>query len=54
VESLVEWRFHSDSTVSPTLCRFSIGIEDSEELKNDLLAALRKWHASPDITHEQG
>jgi len=43
VESLIEWRVMSDTTVDPRLLRVSIGIEHFEDLRNDLeqgLAAL--------------
>ena len=37
VESLIEWRAMSDTTVDRTLLRVSVGIEDWEDLKHDLL-----------------
>ncbi|KAM6508267.1 hypothetical protein FALCPG4_018144 [Fusarium falciforme] len=37
VESLVEWRLMSDERMDATLLRFSIGIEDWEDLRDDLL-----------------
>jgi cystathionine beta-lyase/cystathionine gamma-synthase len=37
VESLIEWRSMSDSTVDPRLVRLSIGIEAWEDLRDDLL-----------------
>ncbi|KAJ9105567.1 hypothetical protein QFC19_003549 [Naganishia cerealis] len=36
VESLVEWRAMSDETVDRALVRFSIGLEDAEDLKADI------------------
>jgi cystathionine beta-lyase len=41
VESLIEWRTMSDSTVEKTLLRVSIGVEDSRDLLDDLLRAFR-------------
>lgn len=41
VESLIEWRSMSDATVDRRLLRVSIGLENWEDLKNDLLAAFR-------------
>lgn len=41
VESLIEWRTMTDSTVEKTLMRVSIGIEDSRDLLNDLLQGFR-------------
>ncbi|EPS41701.1 hypothetical protein H072_4392 [Dactylellina haptotyla CBS 200.50] len=46
VESLIEWRAMSDTLVSPTLLRLSIGIENWEDLKNDLLQAFEKLAAA--------
>jgi cystathionine beta-lyase/cystathionine gamma-synthase len=40
VESLIEWRAMSDSTVDPRLLRVSIGVEGVEDLKADLLHGL--------------
>lgn len=40
VESLIEWRAMSDHTVSPSLLRVSVGIEDVEDLIEDLEQAL--------------
>ncbi|KAI4115972.1 MAG: hypothetical protein LQ345_003527 [Seirophora villosa] len=37
VESLIEWRSMSDSTVDPRLVRVSVGIEDFEDLKADFI-----------------
>ena len=41
VESLIEWRTMTDSTVEKTLLRVSIGIEDHRDLLDDLLQAFR-------------
>ena len=41
VESLIEWRTMTDSTVEKTLMRVSIGIEDSRDLLDDLLQGFR-------------
>ena len=41
VESLVEWRTMSDATVERSLLRFSIGIEDSRDLLEDLISGFR-------------
>lgn len=40
VESLIEWRAMSDHLVSPTLLRVSVGLEDVEDLIDDLKQAL--------------
>lgn len=40
VESLIEWRMLSDATAPPTLLRLSIGLEDPEDLIEDLTQAL--------------
>jgi cystathionine gamma-synthase len=40
VESLIEWRVMSDSTVSPKLLRISVGVENVEDLIDDLHQAL--------------
>jgi len=37
VESLIEWRRMSDNTVEPTLVRVSVGIENWEDLKRDVV-----------------
>lgn len=42
VESLIEWRALSDPTCPTTLLRVSIGVEDVEDLKQDLFQALTK------------
>ena len=39
VESLIEWRALSDSRVDRKLLRISVGLENWEDLKNDLLQA---------------
>ena len=41
VESLIEWRKMSDAEVDGRLLRVSVGIEDVEDLKEDLLRAFR-------------
>ena len=46
VESLIEWRAMSDTTVSQKLLRLSIGIENWEDLKNDLSQAFEKLAAT--------
>lgn len=43
VESLIEWRAMSDPTVSKTLLRISIGIEDPKDLINDLAQAFNNF-----------
>ncbi|PWY84789.1 cystathionine gamma-synthase [Aspergillus heteromorphus CBS 117.55] len=42
VESQVEWRKLVDASAPPTLLRFSIGVENIEDLKEDLLRGLGK------------
>jgi len=37
VESLIEWRLMSDDTVDGRLLRVSVGVENIEDLKTDLL-----------------
>lgn len=41
VESLIEWRRMSDDTVGPELLRVSVGVENWEDLKYDLLQGLQ-------------
>lgn len=41
VESLIEWRVLSDSTVSPTLLRISVGVENIDDLIADLDQGLK-------------
>lgn len=41
VESLIEWRVLSDSTVSPTLLRLSVGVENIDDLIADVDQGLR-------------
>lgn len=41
VESLIEWRSMSDSTVAQTLVRVSVGIENWEDLKRDIVDGCR-------------
>ena len=42
VESLIEQRVASDAGADPRLIRLSIGIEDIEDLKNDLRRAFQE------------
>ena len=44
VESLAEWRRKYDDAVSPLLVRLSIGLEDPDDLADDLLSALRRQY----------
>ncbi|KAH3672840.1 hypothetical protein WICMUC_004062 [Wickerhamomyces mucosus] len=44
VESLVEWRALSDPHIDQTLLRFSIGVEDPNDLINDLDQALSSFN----------
>jgi len=37
---LIEWRKRSDPGADPRLLRLSVGVEDFEDLKNDLKNAL--------------
>ncbi|KAK0757390.1 hypothetical protein N5P37_010112 [Trichoderma harzianum] len=41
VESLIEWRTMTDPEADPTLLRISIGVEHWEDLKADILQALK-------------
>jgi cystathionine gamma-synthase len=41
VESLIEWRRMSDTGVDDTLLRVSVGVENWEDLKEDLLASFK-------------
>lgn len=41
VESLIEWRVMSDSTTARDLLRVSVGIENAQDLLNDLLQGFR-------------
>ncbi|KAH9862372.1 hypothetical protein J1614_011026 [Plenodomus biglobosus] len=41
VESLIEWRRMSDSEVDTRLLRVSVGVENWEDLRNDLLSAFK-------------
>lgn len=43
VESLIEWRAMSDPTVQRTLLRVSIGVEDTQDLINDLSQAFKQY-----------
>lgn len=42
VESLIEWRAMSDSTVDRRLLRVSVGLEGWEDLKSDFIRAFRR------------
>ena len=42
VESLIEWRTMSDTTVDTRLMRVSIGVESWEDLKEDLMTGFRE------------
>ncbi|EEP82031.1 conserved hypothetical protein [Uncinocarpus reesii 1704] len=48
VESLIEWRAMSDSRVDRKLLRVSVGIENWQDLKDDLLQAFRSLAGSSD------
>jgi cystathionine beta-lyase/cystathionine gamma-synthase len=41
VESLIEWRRMSDNEVDERLLRVSVGVENWEDLKNDLISAFK-------------
>ena len=41
VESLIEWRAMTDSSVDTRLLRISVGVEGWEDLKQDLLQGFR-------------
>ncbi|KAK0638337.1 putative trans-sulfuration enzyme C23A1.14c [Lasiodiplodia hormozganensis] len=41
VESLVEWRKISDPSIDPRVLRFSIGVENWEDLRDDLLQGFK-------------
>ncbi|KAK5165853.1 uncharacterized protein LTR77_008776 [Saxophila tyrrhenica] len=41
VESLIEWRRMSDQGVDERLCRVSVGVENWEDLRDDLMRAFR-------------
>lgn len=41
VESLIEWRRMSDAKIDPRVLRVSIGVENVEDLKRDLLEAFK-------------
>lgn len=45
VESLIEWRTMSDATVDRKLLRISIGLENWEDLRNDLVKAFKELKA---------
>ncbi|CAG7919512.1 unnamed protein product [Penicillium olsonii] len=42
VETLIEWRTMSDTTVERTLLRISVGLENWEDLRSDLLDAFKE------------
>ncbi len=44
VESLIEWRAMSDSTVETNLVRVSVGVENWEDLRDDLMNGFRALH----------
>ena len=48
VESLIEWRAMSDSSVDRRLLRVSVGLEGWIDLRDDLRIAFRKLKAQPD------
>lgn len=45
VESLIEWRRMSDDKVDPRVLRVSVGVENVEDLKADLLGAFKSLAA---------
>ena len=45
VESLIEWRTMSDTTVDTRLLRVSVGVEKWEDLRDDLLNGFRELYA---------
>ena len=49
VESLVEWRAMTDSTIGKDLCRFSIGIEDDKDLLDDLIQGFKALGAETKV-----
>ena len=44
----MEWRRQYDDSISPYLLRLSIGLEDPEDLKRDLLRGLQETSALTD------
>jgi len=44
VESLIEWRRMSDNTVEDTMLRVSVGIEDWNDLRKDIVEGLAAMH----------
>ncbi|VVT56600.1 uncharacterized protein SAPINGB_P005171 [Magnusiomyces paraingens] len=44
VESLIEWRAMSDPTIQRTLLRISVGVEDTQDLINDLSQAFNQYN----------
>ncbi len=49
VESLIEWRAMTDSTVNTRLLRISVGIEGWEDLRDDLLQGFKALAADPKV-----
>lgn len=47
VESLIEWRTMSDAGVDRRLLRVSVGLENWEDLRNDMTSAFRELARSP-------
>jgi len=47
VESLIEWRTMTDSTVAKDLLRISIGVEDEKDLLDDLIQGFRALADDP-------
>ena len=43
VESLIDWRYKWDQTVSPRLLRVSIGLENFEDLQEDFSQAFKSY-----------
>ncbi|KAL6704658.1 hypothetical protein ACN47E_007940 [Coniothyrium glycines] len=56
VESLIEWRRMSDTEVDETLLRVSVGVENWEDLRDDLLRAFSTLvhEGKPDMTRTNG
>ncbi|KAI9056905.1 cystathionine gamma-synthase [Trametes sanguinea] len=53
VESLIEQRVILDPSIDPRLLRISVGVEDFEDLKDDLRRAFHKVLNDPQASHEQ-
>ena len=47
VESLIDWRYRYDTSVSPALLRVSVGLEDFEDLAADFAQAFRHLDSAP-------